>query len=56
MLVAALSVWNLNLRDENAVYRDRVAALERATQLANDPNAALVTLDDSPARRAPRAR
>jgi hypothetical protein len=41
-------VWNMNLRDENAVYRDRVAALERATQLANDPNAALVTLDDSP--------
>jgi Anti-sigma-K factor rskA len=25
-----------------------VAALERATQLANDPNAALVTMDDSP--------
>jgi anti-sigma-K factor RskA len=48
VLVAALSVWNLNLRDENSVYRDRVAALERATQLANDPNAALVTLDDSP--------
>jgi anti-sigma-K factor RskA len=48
VLVAALSVWNLNLRDDNAVYRDRVAALERATQLANDPNAALVTLDDSP--------
>jgi anti-sigma-K factor RskA len=48
LLVVALSVWNLNLRDENALYRDRVAALERATQLANDPNAALVTLDDSP--------
>jgi anti-sigma-K factor RskA len=48
LLVVALSLWNLNLRDENAVYRDRVAALERATQLANDPNAALVTLDDSP--------
>jgi anti-sigma-K factor RskA len=46
--LAALSLWNLNLRDENAVYRDRVAALERATQLANDPNAALVTLDDAP--------
>jgi anti-sigma-K factor RskA len=48
LLVAALSVWNLNLRDENTLYRDRVAALERATQLANDPNAALVTMDDSP--------
>ena len=44
--VAALSVWNLNLRDQNAVYRDRVAALERATELANDPGASLVTLDD----------
>jgi anti-sigma factor RsiW len=48
VVVAALSLWNLNLRDENAVFRDRVAALERATQLANDPNAALVTLDDAP--------
>ena len=48
LMVVALSVWNLNLRDENAVYRDRVAALERATELANDPNAALVTMDDSP--------
>jgi hypothetical protein len=40
-------VWNLNLRDQNAVYRDRVAALERATQLANDPNASLVALNDT---------
>jgi anti-sigma-K factor RskA len=47
-LVAVLSVWNLNLRDENAAIRDRVAALERATQLANDPAASLVTLDDAP--------
>ena len=28
LLVVGLSVWNLNLRDQNAVYRDRVAALE----------------------------
>jgi hypothetical protein len=48
VLVAVLSVWNLNLRDENAAIRGRVAALERATQLANDPNASLVTLDDTP--------
>jgi hypothetical protein len=47
LMVAVLSVWNLNLRDENAAIRDRVAALERATQLANDPNASLVTLDDT---------
>jgi anti-sigma-K factor RskA len=48
VLVVVLSLWNLNLRDENAVYRERVAALERATELANDPNASLVTLDDTP--------
>jgi anti-sigma factor RsiW len=47
LLVVVLSLWNLSLRDQNAVYRDRVAALERATRLANDPNAALVTLRGS---------
>ena len=46
LLVVVLSLWNLNLRDQNAVYRDRVAALERATELANDPGASLVTLQD----------
>jgi anti-sigma-K factor RskA len=48
LVVVVLSLWNLNLRDQNAVYRDRVAALERATQLANDPSASLVTLNDQP--------
>jgi anti-sigma-K factor RskA len=48
VLVVVLSLWNLNLRDENATYRARVVALERATELANDPNASLVTLDDAP--------
>jgi anti-sigma-K factor RskA len=48
VVVVVLSLWNLNLRDENAVYRERVAALERATELANDPNASLVSLDDAP--------
>jgi anti-sigma-K factor RskA len=47
--VAALSVWNLNLRDENAGYRDRVAALEQATRLLNEPNTAKVTLEGSAA-------
>ena len=47
-MVVALSVWNLSLRDENAAIRDRVAALERATQLANDPSAKLVTMDEVP--------
>jgi hypothetical protein len=41
-----LSLWSLNLRDQNALYRDRVAALEQAAQLANDPTASLVRLDD----------
>jgi anti-sigma-K factor RskA len=45
LLVVVLSLWNLNLRDENAVYRDRLAAVERATQLANDPTANLVALN-----------
>ena len=46
LLVVVLSLWNLNLRDQNAVYRARVAALQRATELANDPGASLVTLQD----------
>jgi anti-sigma-K factor RskA len=48
LLVVVLSLWNLNLRDENAVYRDRIAALERATQVANDPTASLVSLKTTP--------
>ena len=48
LLVVALSVWNLSLRDENAAVRDRLAALEQATQLANDPSAKLVTMDEVP--------
>ena len=48
VVVVVLSLWNLNLRDENTVYRERVAALERATALAIDPNASLVALDDAP--------
>ena len=47
-LVVVLSLWNLNLRDENAVYRNRLATLERAAQLANDPTASLVALNDNP--------
>jgi anti-sigma-K factor RskA len=46
LLVVVLSLWNLNLRDQNALYRDRVAALERAAQLANDPTSSLVRLED----------
>lgn len=47
--VAALSVWNLNLRDENAGFRDRVTALEQATRLLNEPDTAKVTLEGSAA-------
>jgi anti-sigma-K factor RskA len=49
VLVAALSVWNLKLRDENAGYRDRVTALEQATRLLNEPDTAKVTLEGSAA-------
>jgi anti-sigma-K factor RskA len=45
LLVVVLSLWNLSLRDQNAAYRDRVAALEQAAQLANDPTASLVALE-----------
>ena len=47
--VATLSVWNLNLRDENAGYRDRVTALEQATRLLNEPNTAKIALEGSAA-------
>jgi anti-sigma-K factor RskA len=47
LLVVALSAWNLNLREQNAVYRARVAALEEATRLVNEPNTSLVALDDA---------
>jgi len=47
--VATLSVWNLNLRDENAGYRDRVTALEQATRLLNEPDTAKVALEGSAA-------
>jgi anti-sigma-K factor RskA len=55
LLVVVLSLWNLNLRNENATYRDRLAALERATQLANDPDASLVAMDDAAAPAGARA-
>jgi anti-sigma-K factor RskA len=42
--LVAVSVWNLNLRDQNAGYRDRVAALEQAARLLNEPNTAKATL------------
>jgi len=55
LLVVVLSLWNLNLRDQNALYRARVAALERAAQLANDPTASLVALDQGTAAAEARA-
>jgi anti-sigma-K factor RskA len=47
LLVVALSAWNVSLREQNTTYRQRVAALERATELVNEPNAKLVALDDA---------
>jgi anti-sigma factor RsiW len=47
LLLVGLSVWNVSLRDQNATYRNRVAALEEATRLANDPTASLVALEDA---------
>ena len=47
LLVVALSAWNLNLQNQNDAYRARVAALEQATRLVNEPNARLVTLGDA---------
>jgi anti-sigma-K factor RskA len=55
ILVVALSLWNLNLREQNATYRERVAALEQATRLVNEPNASLVALDDAPGPEGARA-
>jgi Anti-sigma-K factor rskA len=50
--VVVLSLWNLSLRDQNAVYRERVAALERAADLVNEPNASLVALEGETGGRA----
>jgi anti-sigma-K factor RskA len=49
VVVATLSAWNLNLRDENAGYRDRVTALEQATRLLNEPNSSQIHLKGSAA-------
>jgi anti-sigma-K factor RskA len=45
--MVALGVWNLNLRDENVSYRERVAALEQAASLLNEPNATRIALQGS---------
>jgi anti-sigma-K factor RskA len=45
--MVALGVWNLNLRDENVSYRERVAALEQAASLLNQPNSSRVELQGS---------
>ena len=49
--VAALSVWNLNLRDQNAGYRDQVATLEDTTRLLTDPTTTKVALEGSATQR-----
>jgi anti-sigma-K factor RskA len=52
LAVVVLSLWNLSLRDQNAIYRERVAALERAAELVNEPNAARVALEGAAEGRA----
>jgi anti-sigma-K factor RskA len=52
LAVVGLALWNLSLRDQNAVYRERVAALERAAELVNEPNAARVALEGAGGARA----
>jgi anti-sigma-K factor RskA len=52
VVVAALSLWNLNLRDQNAAYRAQVAALERATRLLNEPNLSRATMEGTPGAQA----
>jgi anti-sigma-K factor RskA len=47
--VAALGAWNLNLRDENVGYRQRLAALEQAARLLNEPNTSRIALQGSAA-------
>jgi anti-sigma-K factor RskA len=42
--VAALSLWNLDLRDQNAGYRDQVATLEDTTRLLADPSTTKIAL------------
>jgi anti-sigma-K factor RskA len=45
VVVAALSLWNLNLREQNASYRDRVAALEQAGRLLVERNTSTIPLE-----------
>jgi anti-sigma-K factor RskA len=45
--LAALSVWNLDLRDQNDSYRHQVAALEQAARLLNEPNTSRIALQGS---------
>jgi anti-sigma-K factor RskA len=47
--MVALGVWNLNLRDENVSYRQRVTALEEAARLVNEPNTSRIALQGSAA-------
>jgi anti-sigma-K factor RskA len=52
LALVVLSLWNLSLRDQNALYRERVAALERAAELVNEPSASLVALEGAGEARA----
>ena len=43
-LLVALSFWNISLRDQNDVYRSRVATLEQIARLVNDPTTRTIAL------------
>jgi anti-sigma-K factor RskA len=45
LLLVALALWNVALRDQNDTYRQRVAALEEVAGLANDPTTRTVSLN-----------
>jgi anti-sigma-K factor RskA len=50
VLLAALGLWNVSLRDQNDTYRQRVATLEQVASLVNDPTTRSIALQGDPTR------
>lgn len=50
----ALGFWNMSLRNENTLYRQRVAAFEQVGRLASDPSTQTVRLEGDPVERGAR--
>jgi anti-sigma-K factor RskA len=55
LLLVALSVWNVALRDQNDVYRAQLATLEQITTLMSDPSTRAIAMKGSAAKRGARA-